>query len=233
MEIIFSHSLDPPDIARLNRCRVYLQVLFLSNITTADGKYLEHFIFDPGGATKRSRYTFPREKPSKQDWDRWINFWHEHTTTGGKLKSPLGGWINPTHRIWHWYYNTEREELYHINGSTIKYFKRATGWQCTRSTTTFELKCTKPSAQTCPMGVPTSVINISDYRVNKLQEGPPPLTAKKDPTSFWTFIAAWRGNRMWRDIVNSNKSKDDMQWVAEGMTAGTLKWTTDGSYDRK
>jgi hypothetical protein len=78
-----------------------------------------------------------------------------------------------------------------------------------------------------------SVINISDYRVNKLQEGPPPLTAKKDPTSFWTFIAAWRGNWMWRDIVNSNKSKDNMQWVAEGMTAGTLIWTTDRSYNRK
>jgi hypothetical protein len=88
MEIIFSHSLDPPDIARLNRCRVYLQVLFLSDITTADGKYLEHFIFDPGGTTKRSQYIFPQEKLLKQDWDRWINFWHEHTTTGGKLKSP-------------------------------------------------------------------------------------------------------------------------------------------------
>jgi hypothetical protein len=88
MEIIFSHSLNPPNIARLNRCRVYLQVLFLSDITTADGKYLEHFIFDPGGTTKRSQYTFPQEKLLKQDWDRWINFWHEHTTTGGKLKSP-------------------------------------------------------------------------------------------------------------------------------------------------
>jgi hypothetical protein len=135
--------------------------------------------------------------------------------------------------IWHWYYNTEREELYHINGSTIKYFKREMGWQRTHCKTTFELKCTKPSAQTCPTGVPTSVINISDYRVNKLQEGPPPLTAKEDPTSFWTFIATWGGNWMWRDIVNGNKSKDDMQWVAEGMTAGTLIWTTDGSYNRK
>ncbi len=38
---------------------------------------------------------------------------------------------------------------------------------------------------------------------------------------------------MWRDIVNGDKSKDNMQWVAEGMTAGTLIWTTDRSYDRK
>jgi hypothetical protein len=107
------------------------------------------------------------------------------------------------------------------------------GWRCTHSTTTFELKCAKPSAQTCPTRVPTSVINISDYRVNKLQEGPLPLTAKEDPTSFWIFIAAWGGNWMWCNMVNGDKSKDNMQWVAEGMTAGTLIWTTDGSYDRK
>jgi hypothetical protein len=36
MDIIFSHPLDSTKIARLNRCRVYLQALFLSDITTAD-----------------------------------------------------------------------------------------------------------------------------------------------------------------------------------------------------
>ncbi len=38
---------------------------------------------------------------------------------------------------------------------------------------------------------------------------------------------------MWCDISNGNKPKDDMQGVAEGMTAGTLIWTTNGSYDNQ
>jgi hypothetical protein len=38
---------------------------------------------------------------------------------------------------------------------------------------------------------------------------------------------------MWRNISNGNKPKHEIQWVAEGMTVGTLIWTTDGSYDRK
>ncbi len=38
---------------------------------------------------------------------------------------------------------------------------------------------------------------------------------------------------MWQEISNGNKPKDDMQWVADGMMAGTLIWTTDRSYDRK
>ncbi len=59
MDIILLLPLNSTDITCLNRCCVYLQALFLSDITTADGKYLEHFVFDPGGATSQSQYTFP------------------------------------------------------------------------------------------------------------------------------------------------------------------------------
>jgi hypothetical protein len=69
MEIIFSQNFDFTEITGINRCRVYLQTLFLSDIMTAVGKYLEHFVFDPGSNTHCSRYTFPREKLTRQDWD--------------------------------------------------------------------------------------------------------------------------------------------------------------------
>jgi hypothetical protein len=49
MEIMLSQDLDPTKIARIIRCHVYLEALFLSDITTADGKYLENFLFNPGG----------------------------------------------------------------------------------------------------------------------------------------------------------------------------------------
>jgi hypothetical protein len=54
MDFIFAQNLDPTDITRINRCRVHLQAIFLLDITTADGSYLEHFVFNPGGATARS-----------------------------------------------------------------------------------------------------------------------------------------------------------------------------------
>jgi hypothetical protein len=77
------------------------------------------------------------------------------------------------------------------------------------------------------------VIHISDSKANKLQEGPPPLATPEDHTPFWTFIAAWGGNWMRRDINNSDTLKDNMQWVADRMIAGTIIWTTNGSYDGK
>ncbi len=71
-----------------------MKAIFLSDISTADGRYLENFVFNPGVATAGSTYIFPREKPTREDWDTWIDFWHGYTTTGGKLKMPLGNWIN-------------------------------------------------------------------------------------------------------------------------------------------
>jgi hypothetical protein len=118
-------------------------------------------------------------------------------------------------------------------GSMIKHFARATGWQRTCSTAMFELKQTSSPAKISLKAVPTLVVNVSDSRVNKLHEGPMPIPKTDDLFPFWTFIASWGGNWMWQDITNPYKPKDDMQWVADGMTAGTLIWTTNGSYDRK
>lgn len=43
-----------------------------------------------------------------------VNFWHSFTTTGDKLKVPLGKWINPTHHIWEWYYRTKPNNLQQV-----------------------------------------------------------------------------------------------------------------------
>jgi hypothetical protein len=122
----------------------------------------------------------------------------------------MGRWTNPTHRIWHWYFNKERDKLFHISGTTVKHFKRATGWQCTRSITTYQLTQEETSIQTFPTGIPTSVIRISDFKMNKLHEGPSPLPAPRNSHSFWEFTAMWGGNWMWNNIDAGEYPKDDM-----------------------
>jgi hypothetical protein len=92
MDIFFLHDLDSESIKCLNRCRGAMKAIFLLDISSADGKYLKHFVFDPGTAAAGSTYIFPREKPTRDNWATWIDFWHSYTTTGGKLKTPLGNW---------------------------------------------------------------------------------------------------------------------------------------------
>jgi hypothetical protein len=115
MERIFSHNLSFSKVKSINRCRGTLEAIFLLDITTADIRYLKHFIFNPGGKSSQSHYKFPREQPTREDWDRSINFWHSFATTGGKVKVPLGRWSNKTHQKWKWYYNKGKEKLYHID----------------------------------------------------------------------------------------------------------------------
>ncbi len=146
---------------------------------------------------------------------------------------PLGGWTNPTHRIWNWYYNKERDELYHINETTIKYFKCKLGWRHTCSTTMYQKTHEETSVQNIPTGIPTLVVETSECKVNKLQDGPLPPTPRGNTQSFWEFLATWGGTWMWDDIDAGAHSKDNISWIAEGMTKGLLIWMTDGSYNRK
>jgi hypothetical protein len=51
MEIIFNYDSNFSQIKGINRCRGALEAIFLPDITMVDRKYLEHFVFDPGGKT--------------------------------------------------------------------------------------------------------------------------------------------------------------------------------------
>jgi hypothetical protein len=67
---------------------VALEAMFLFGITTADGKYLKHLVFDPGGKKATLNFTFPCEKPTKNNWNSWFKFWRNFTITGDKLHVP-------------------------------------------------------------------------------------------------------------------------------------------------
>ena len=71
MEIIVAENLTRSKICSLNRCRGYLGVIFLSDMATADDKYLDQFVFDPQENSTKSKYQFPREEPTKTNWTRW------------------------------------------------------------------------------------------------------------------------------------------------------------------
>jgi hypothetical protein len=88
--IIMSTGMSQQWVSSMNRCRGYLGVLFLSDMSTADGNYLEQFTFDPHENSTQSAYKFPKERPTAADWKRWGSFWADYTTTGRRLKSNLG-----------------------------------------------------------------------------------------------------------------------------------------------
>jgi hypothetical protein len=67
MEIILNSVSSMAEIQSLNRCQGMLQCIFLSDLVTADERYLESFVFNPGPIKRCSNYRFPRECPTKRD----------------------------------------------------------------------------------------------------------------------------------------------------------------------
>ena len=60
------------DLEKLNRVRVFFQVLYLSDILCAGGKLLDRkYLVRRKVEDKWSKYNFPREKPPNKDIKLW------------------------------------------------------------------------------------------------------------------------------------------------------------------
>jgi hypothetical protein len=222
MEIFLSAGLGSDLIRSLGRCRVAHEALFLSDLTTAVGKYLKDFVFAPGRKERASTFKFPRERPSQSNWESWFNFWHRFTTTGDKLKVPLGPWISPTHRIWKWYYRADIDELQRVEGSTIFYYKQSSAFRVTRATRLYHVVREEPLLPTFIQSTPTSITGPTIQRVVKLSKGPVLAKALNGRQDFWEFLYSWGGQWMWEGIEAGKGSPYDMSLVVEGMKNNTL-----------
>ena len=121
MEIFMANGSDQGTMHSLSQCSGALGAMFLSDITMADGRYLEQYALSPRKSGIRSKYKHPREWPTARDWREWQNFWHSHTGVGGRLHVQLGRWLHPTHRQWEWYFDKENDALQRVTEKRTSY----------------------------------------------------------------------------------------------------------------
>ncbi len=188
-----------------------LQCIFLSDVVTADGRYLESFVFDPGPFKRRSDYRFPREYPSQKDWETWFKFWHSYMLTGDKLAVPLDKWINPTHRKWLWYANPT-DGLQRIENGIAYHYLPSQGVRRTQSIPAFTYTWKEKVCQDHEISLPVSVHGLDDMHVNRMSTGPPLARGPQQPSDFWDFLRSWGGEWMWEGVKDSQPTKHDLSW---------------------
>ena len=100
--------------------------MFLSDIVTADVKFIEEFARKRSDDFIRSNLAFPKEDPVDSDWESWIIFWRSWTLDNFKIPLPLGAWKAQSHRIWEWFMNENDSVLYRSreDGRHNSYVKR-------------------------------------------------------------------------------------------------------------
>lgn len=114
--MILDHALqlnfNTLQLRQLNACRMYLQVLTISDISTADGNHVLPNIFQGRRTSDRVstlNWSITRRLMS---WVAWKLFL-QHISSGTKLEKSLGSWIRIPHQQWSWFYNPIRDVVYH------------------------------------------------------------------------------------------------------------------------
>ena len=112
-----------PDLVRINRCRLYLQVHLVSEISSTDGTQLSTLVWrGQRPASSTTKLLWPRQpRPSSESWRLWRRFLQpllqprSYTcySTSLPLANPLGRWF--THlddsRQWFWFYSSNFKSL--------------------------------------------------------------------------------------------------------------------------
>lgn len=102
---------------QLNNCRVYLQVLTLSNITSADGRtILTHYINGSPVLDRSSRLKWPKQlRPPAAAWTLWKTAL-AHVSTNGLSQRRLGPWTDSSHQQWTWFQHGSQGIIYQNTG---------------------------------------------------------------------------------------------------------------------
>jgi hypothetical protein len=111
-----AHKLSEEQLASVNRCRLYLQVLWWSDITDGTGTTISDIVINRKHPHLIDwNWKWPKqEQPSSQDWEEWtraIMIGNQRLRNGRiLLGQPLGKWVEGNHT---WYYDPQCERLLH------------------------------------------------------------------------------------------------------------------------
>ena len=114
------------ELIRLNRVRIYQQVMFLSEILGASGKKLDRkYLQKRPEAERWSRLSYPNEKPPRKDFTLWAMA-IQHIVPAEGIMDRLGCFNHEEYKIWPWSYDSSAERLLHRSEEGIEVYGKST-----------------------------------------------------------------------------------------------------------
>ena len=107
MEVFASWNIKKKEMKAINRCRIYLQVIYVSDITKYDGRTIVQDALEVQ-QFRRSTLQWSRQiRPIKADRNTWNKYISKLCFNGNELITTLGMWINPSHQTWKYMESTD------------------------------------------------------------------------------------------------------------------------------
>jgi hypothetical protein len=117
-KVVDSGAFTTLQLQEINRCRLYLDVSTVSDLTTANGKFI-HTAISQGHRTILSSvsrwHKTNQARPSSKSWIQWIRVCRIWNRRDGSLFSPLTLWLVPGSQLrqaWPCYFDYRRKFLY-------------------------------------------------------------------------------------------------------------------------
>jgi hypothetical protein len=239
MEFFISQKIPPKQLIRLNRCRLFLQLLSLSDLLSADGKLIMSSALEGKPLIdRRSTLTWPEQgNPSRSDWKLWASALQTLHSNYVLLQPIMHSGLQ--HQPWFWYLD-KNKSLFHCTDHTSwvvcppSYPQRSltrSHYLCYKKA--LLTPCTQPppplhttSVQEYPRGILQA---IPDYSMS-IRPGPPQLdpiqvTSQSTPT--------YPSHHPFYLHLLSSLTLDDEQSMAivSSIQQGTLVACCDGSFD--
>ena len=120
VDLFINLEVDQDELLWLNWCRMFLQVCTVSDLATADGRFIRRSMWDGvRDDCTRSPYQWPRTvRPSRRHWDLWQSTLSRALLASNgphqPLRQPLGHWTDPL-EDWNWLWSST-SGLFHRHG---------------------------------------------------------------------------------------------------------------------
>jgi len=113
-------GLKGAELAKVNQCRIYLQVTTLADICDGSGAYiLPHMWASRPNTTFTTGFHWPNQgRPPKKDWIQWQLAVHQAFLVNHllRLDQPLSKWLqllSQSSHHWHWLTSFSTHKQYH------------------------------------------------------------------------------------------------------------------------
>ena len=229
MQVFSQAGVQGVRLRSLNRCRIHLEAMFLSDLCSANGRW-----FMAADTTahnlhpkRPSTFVFPREVPTNEDWTVWYGFWRALTGPSWLVPNPLGSWVRIPDKTWNWVWEESSDTIWNLEDKSAGYRPLVPSIN-TRSNRLYGRS--DSATWTDGLCLRSATVSVIDEAVLLHDVGPPlPFSEEKQQPTFWEYLVSHGGAWMW-DLVLDDK--EDVSWLRDALEAGSVMMVADGSYCR-
>ena len=216
----------------VNRCRLYLQVMTVADLASADGYTILDSVMKGEKDLQRPHYyRWPTQhRPSEKDWKVWRNaITLSLTSFGNELRTPLGRWID-SNSEWTWFYCPNEERLYRRMDSDWEiWIPQRVRRQRRQQIFTRAANCTQPAKVMRRANVSLHPQHCRLLHFDDEEEAP---ELESNPTNLRTAIQTLEPSQKW-SIQEVQLSEDDGNSLAVALMKGEAIAVSDGSFKDK